>query len=89
MSTTATTIRVSLLQCDSNSQSLLVGGGKQYQEDSFSKELSHIVSTAEKEGLLESDEDISAESVAEKKIEKIDRKLTKHRAMDKAEKRRL
>jgi F0F1-type ATP synthase epsilon subunit len=85
----STSIRVSLLHCGSNSPSLYVDGGKSYKEDSFSKEISVIVSTAEREGLMDSESDISAESVAEKKIQKIDKKLNRHKQMDKAEKRRL
>lgn len=42
------------------------------------------------EGLIyDSDSDISHEAVAEKKIVKIDKKLFKHKQMDKVEKRRL
>jgi hypothetical protein len=48
------------------------------------------VSNLETEGLIfDSDSDISHEEVAERKIIKIDKKLFKHKAMDKIEKRRL
>lgn len=39
--------------------------------------------------IYDSESDISEESVAEKKIVKIDKKLRKHKQMDKIEKRRL
>jgi hypothetical protein len=56
----------------------------------MSKELSNGMGSLDHDGLIyDSDSDISHESVAEKKIQKIDRKLTKHKAMDKVEKRRL
>jgi len=49
-----------------------------------------VVSSLETEGLIfDSDSDISHEEVAERKIIKIDKKLSKHKAMDKIEKRRL
>jgi hypothetical protein len=48
------------------------------------------VSSLETDGIIyDSDSDISLEAVAEKKIHKIDKKLSKHKAMDKVEKRRL
>ncbi|CDW76471.1 bzip transcription factor [Stylonychia lemnae] len=58
--------------------------------ETLSKEISRVVSSLEVEGIIyDSDSDISQESIAEKKILKIDKKLSKHKAMDKVEKRRL
>ncbi len=55
-----------------------------------SKELTHMQDDHQDDGLIyDSDSDISHEGVAEKKIVKIDRKLFKHKEMDKVEKRRL
>lgn len=57
--------------------------------DTFSKETSKSVASHDIDGLIDdSDSDISHEAVAEKKIQKIDRKLFKHKDMDKALKRR-
>lgn len=56
----------------------------------MSKEISHNFGSHDDDALLyDSESDISHESVAEKKILKIDRKLFKHKELDKVEKRRL
>lgn len=61
-----------------------------YHSGSLSKDASQALASHDVDGLIyDSDSDISHEAVAEKKIVKIDRKLHKHREMDKVEKRRL
>lgn len=62
-----------------------------FNQENLSKEDTQANGSHDHDGLIyDSDSsDISQEAVAEKKILKIDRKLFKHKAMDKVEKRRL